>query len=151
MRFRLYLPYGLKSLTISQIIGLTVLTNWLGYVFVGGIVLALDPPEIPGYAAVGASGGILAALIPGLGWFDVVPVLMVIALAGIWSHVPGGLGVTEAVFLELLGERTPQAGLLAAVLLFRCVYYFAPFLIALCAYAWLEWSNRDDRKASAES
>jgi uncharacterized membrane protein YbhN (UPF0104 family) len=49
--------------------------------------------------------------------------------AAIASHVPGGLGVIEAVIMYLL----PQADLLAAVLLFRAVYYLLPLpLGALC-------------------
>src|SRR5690606_11190253 len=46
-RYRLYVPYGLPAMTISQIIGLSVVTNWSGYVLIAGAVMAWQPPELP--------------------------------------------------------------------------------------------------------
>jgi uncharacterized membrane protein YbhN (UPF0104 family) len=42
LRLRLYLAHKLTPLTISQVIGLTVLTNWLGLVFLTGIALTIE-------------------------------------------------------------------------------------------------------------
>jgi uncharacterized membrane protein YbhN (UPF0104 family) len=87
-------------------------------------------------------GAVIAWLLPDVGWVAVMPVLMVSAIAGIWSHVPGGLGVTEAVFLTLLAERASEPELLAAIVLFRVVYYFLPLVAALFGYAYLELEAR---------
>lgn len=50
--------------------------------------------------------------------------------AAIISHVPGGLGVIEAVVTYLL----PQANILGAVLLFRAVYYLLPLPLGLLSF-----------------
>jgi uncharacterized membrane protein YbhN (UPF0104 family) len=63
---------------------------------------------------------------------------MISAIAGAWSHIPGGLGVTEVVFLTLLGHRIDAGELLAALLAFRAIYYFLPFLLAMATYVYLE-------------
>jgi hypothetical protein len=87
----------------------------------------------------GSIGGIITWLLQGeVGWFTVMPVLMMSAIAGIWSHIPSGLGVTEVVFLSLLGHAVPESRLLAAVLAFRVVYYIIPFAIAALVYFYLE-------------
>jgi len=199
-RYRLYMPYGLPGMTISQIIGLSVVTNWSGYLPIAGSVLAYRPPELPEAWGVGSAvlrgagflllaisagyvvfcavrggttvrwkgstlrlptvgiaavqiglsivswcsiGAIIAWLLPGdVSWFTVMPVLMVSAIAGIWSHVPSGLGVVELVFVALLGHEIRQSALLAAVLVYRIIYYLAPFALAIASYAYLEATAR---------
>lgn len=199
-RYRLYMPYRLPGMTISQIIGLSVVTNWSGYVPIAGAVLAWRPPDLPDEWGVGASalrlagvlllasaaayigfcalrggstvhwkgsalrlptvgvaaiqiglsvvswgsiGAIITWLLPGdVSWFTVMPVLMVSAIAGIWSHVPSGLGVIELVFVALLGHEVRESALLAAVLVYRIIYYLVPFVVAIAAYAWLEATAR---------
>lgn len=199
-RYRLYMPYALAPLTISQIIGLSVLTNWSGYVLIAGGVLAWQPPELPADWGIGTGalrgtgivllgiaaaylalclarggtcvrwkgsdfelptprvaalqialsvaswasiGGIITALLPdGVSWLEVMPVLMVSAIAGIWSHVPAGLGVVEAVFLAMLGERIPDSAVLASLLVYRFIYYLAPFAVAIGSYIFLEANSR---------
>jgi hypothetical protein len=44
---------------------------------------------------------------------------------GIVSHVPGGLGVIEAVLLSLV----PGANVIGALVAFRAIYFLIPFLI----------------------
>jgi phosphatidylglycerol lysyltransferase len=50
-------------------------------------------------------------------------------VTGIASHVPGGLGVFEGLLLLALPE-IPKDGLLAAVLMYRLIYYLLPLLVA---------------------
>ena len=57
---------------------------------------------------------------------QVLAVLLLAAVAGAVSHVPGGLGVLEAVFIAALGSQVPRPELLAALLAYRCVYYLLP-------------------------
>lgn len=48
------------------------------------------------------------------------------------SHVPGGLGVFEAIILLACGGRAPPEGVLAALVLYRGIYYILPLVLA-CA------------------
>ena len=68
----------------------------------------------------------------------VLQVLLVAAVAGLLTHVPGGLGVIEAVFLALLSHRVPAQELLAGLLAYRGVYYLTPLAIALVTYFVME-------------
>ncbi|HVJ54933.1 MAG TPA: bifunctional lysylphosphatidylglycerol flippase/synthetase MprF [Aliidongia sp.] len=49
---------------------------------------------------------------------------------GVISHVPGGLGVFEAVVVASLGHRVSPSLAAAALLAYRAVYFLAPLLIA---------------------
>ncbi len=50
--------------------------------------------------------------------------------AGIASHVPGGVGVFEAVMLLAAGRSVPSDALLGALLLYRGIYYILPLVLA---------------------
>jgi phosphatidylglycerol lysyltransferase len=57
--------------------------------------------------------------------------VFVLALtAGIISHVPGGLGVFDTIVLVGLGNYLPGHAILAALLVFRIVYFLLPLLVA---------------------
>jgi phosphatidylglycerol lysyltransferase len=61
---------------------------------------------------------------------------MAVAL-GLISHVPGGLGVFEAVILFACGSRAPAEQIVGALVLYRVIYYLLPLLVAallLAAY-----------------
>lgn len=51
-------------------------------------------------------------------------------LLGIASNAPGGIGVFEITILGAVTAPQPEA-VLASLLLFRVIYYFLPFLLAL--------------------
>jgi hypothetical protein len=51
-------------------------------------------------------------------------------LLGIASHAPGGIGVFDATMLKILPAPTQEA-MLASLLLYRILYYVAPFVLAL--------------------
>lgn len=50
---------------------------------------------------------------------------------GLISHVPGGLGVFEGVIVLLLGPYFPADRIIAALLLYRLIYYVMPLMLAL--------------------
>jgi phosphatidylglycerol lysyltransferase len=50
--------------------------------------------------------------------------------AGILTHVPGGVGVFEAVMLVAAGHGAPRDATLAALLLNRGIYYVLPLVVA---------------------
>lgn len=60
----------------------------------------------------------------------VLVTLLLAAVAGVVTHVPGGLGVVEGTFLLMLSHRVDQAPLLAALLAYRALYYLLPLLVA---------------------
>ncbi|HLL18631.1 MAG TPA: YbhN family protein, partial [Rubrivivax sp.] len=46
-RYRLYSRLGLASDVITRVLVLSMLTNWLGYLVLGGCVLLFAPPVLP--------------------------------------------------------------------------------------------------------
>ncbi|HEY4069593.1 MAG TPA: bifunctional lysylphosphatidylglycerol flippase/synthetase MprF [Burkholderiaceae bacterium] len=51
-------------------------------------------------------------------------------VAGIASHVPGGVGVLEAVMLLAAGHQVPTGAMLGALVLYRGIYYLLPLVLA---------------------
>ncbi len=94
--------------------------------------------------AVGTANWLLIAaviwvLLQGRVAFPVVAgVFLVGVVVGIVTRVPAGLGVQEAVFVALLSPQVPEADMLAAMLTYRALYYWAPLLLAGLAYAGVE-------------
>lgn len=195
-RVRLYTRQGLDAGTISRVYGFSMLTNWLGYVVLAGVVSLLQPIPVPqewsigvdamrlaGAALLAAALGYLAlcafsprrtltlrghdvhlpsgrmallqlvlstanwALIgatvylllqPHVAYPAALAALLAAAVAGVLTHVPAGLGVLEAVFITLLSPPVAQSPLLAALLVYRAVYYLVPLAIAALLYLGFE-------------
>lgn len=68
----------------------------------------------------------------------VVAVLLTAAIAGVITHVPAGLGVLETVFIALLSHQLDRNELLAALILYRFLYYLAPLILACGLYFYTE-------------
>ena len=62
---------------------------------------------------------------------------MAVAL-GLLSHVPGGLGVFEAVILLACGGRAPPEQIIGALVLYRIIYYLLPLIAAATLLAGYE-------------
>lgn len=77
-------------------------------------------------------------------------VYVVAIVAGIVSHVPGGLGVFESVLLLAL-PQVPRDALLAAIVGYRIVYYLLPLALATLLSAALGLRERRERLARAAS
>jgi len=71
-------------------------------------------------------------------YVTVLGALMMTAVAVVLTHIPAGIGVLEAILLGLLRDRMPAAEILAALLVFRAVYYLAPLLVATAMYLKVE-------------
>jgi uncharacterized membrane protein YbhN (UPF0104 family) len=203
-RYRLYSRLGLDNLTITRVLGFSMLTNWLGYVVLAGAVFCFFPMVLPPdwrmdgeglrilgalLLAAGAAYLLLCAIarqhtwnlrgheldtpslrmallqlaMSALNWsligamiwlllqrqlpyHEVLAVALVAAVAGVVTHVPGGLGVLEAVFLALLGHRAPQGVLLGALLAYRAIYYLLPLVLAALTYVATELRARTRRR-----
>jgi glycosyltransferase 2 family protein len=46
-RYRLYSRLGLRTGLITRVMTLSMLTNWMGYLLLGGLVFSLMPPALP--------------------------------------------------------------------------------------------------------
>src|SRR5262245_50633932 len=96
-----------------------------------------------GILDLGFSGLAMFGLAPANPPLDFVNVLVAFVLAtllGFASHAPGGIGVFDAAMMVGLRQYNKEE-LLAALLLFRLLYYITPFALALsvlgCRELWL--------------
>jgi uncharacterized membrane protein YbhN (UPF0104 family) len=195
-RYRLYSRLGLDTATITKVVGVSMLTNWLGYLLLAGIVFWWWPIPLPpdwkidgrALQAIGIAltavamaylllcglarrrtwtvrgheltlpslrlallqllmslsnwllmaGAVYILLEQKIAFPTVVGVLLLAAIAGVITHVPAGLGVLEAVFVALLSHKMPKSELLAALLMYRAIYYLAPLIVATLLYLLVE-------------
>ncbi|WP_374672928.1 lysylphosphatidylglycerol synthase domain-containing protein [Ideonella sp.] len=86
-----------------------------------------------------STAGVCWALLGGqVGYAAVLGALLLSAVAGVVTHVPGGLGVLEAVFIAMLQGQVAQGPLLGALLAFRALYYVVPLGVALPLFLWVD-------------
>lgn len=101
----------------------------------------LPLPSLPlalGQVAFSATDWLLSSLIfflllpsaPGVSFLLVLTVFVLAMVCGILSHVPGGVGVFEAVVLAALTPALDPAQVLGALVAFRVVYYLCPLVAA---------------------
>jgi uncharacterized membrane protein YbhN (UPF0104 family) len=76
-----------------------------------------------------------------IGYLAVVMCYVAAIVAAFFTHVPGGLGVMEAVILSLV----PGADVIGALLAFRAVYYLIPFVIGSLVFGMTELVRRQRR------
>lgn len=70
-------------------------------------------------------------------FLDFMGTFIIAQVLGVYSQVPGGLGVFEIMFAKLLPDETNQATIFAILVLYRIIYYLLPLVIsgiALFAY-----------------
>ncbi len=78
-----------------------------------------------------ASAAVLYVLLPEAPPFISFLLVYILALvAGVLSHVPGGVGVFEAVLLAVFAGQLGAAPLAAALLVYRLIYNLIPLLLA---------------------
>ena len=74
MRYRLYSRLGLPGSTITRIFSLSITTNWLGYILLGGIIFTFGVVELPAHwyideGTLRIAGIVLLAFIAVYIWF----------------------------------------------------------------------------------
>lgn len=199
-RYRLYKQAGLANGVIARIVSMSMLTNWLGYKLLAGLLFIFHPLQLPpswhmgnhslqwvGLVLVAISGAYIVACVRmgdrrwevrghelylppwrmailqmgiscanwmlmagvvyvllqrAVAYTDVLTVLLMGAIAGVFAHVPGGLGVYEFIFVGLLSHRVSEGRLLAALLGYRAIYYVVPMLVAGAMYLLFELQHR---------
>ncbi|MGH6795764.1 MAG: lysylphosphatidylglycerol synthase domain-containing protein [Methylocella sp.] len=80
-----------------------------------------------------AAAGVLYVLLPShaeLDFFAFAATYAFACILGVASNAPGGIGVFEAAMLKAVPVASEEA-LLASLVLFRVIYYLAPFILAL--------------------
>lgn len=93
--------------------------------------------------------GVVFTLLQGkIAFPTVLGVLLSASIAGVIAHIPAGLGVIEAVFLAFLQGVMPQGQILAALLVYRVLYYLGPLALAVALYLGLE-ARAKTREAAA--
>jgi phosphatidylglycerol lysyltransferase len=84
-----------------------------------------------------------------VGFITFLGVYAVAVIAGIVSHVPGGVGVFEAVILLTL-PGVPAEALLGSLLAYRAVYYLVPLVFGTLLFGSKELSAQRSRIAWAQ-
>lgn len=149
-------PVG--ALLVLSVAAYLVLCTWyrrpiriLGWEFLppsGRIALAQVVISIVDWTLVAA---VIWAVLPlppqGLTFGIVLCAFALAQVAGLVSHVPGGLGVFEFTFVALLSAYAEPTQLLSAVIVFRIIYYLFPLGIALVLLATDELSRGGSRLA----
>ena len=77
--------------------------------------------------------GVFYALLPAtaeLTFIKVVGLFMLAQAIGLFSYVPGGLGVFEAIILLLLSDYLDKTSIISCLVLYRLIYYLIPFILA---------------------
>ncbi|HYK24976.1 MAG TPA: hypothetical protein VEV18_01865, partial [Steroidobacteraceae bacterium] len=83
------------------------------------------------------TGGVLYVLLPHsahVGYLSFLGIFAVAIAAGLITHLPGGIGVFEAIVVLALPESRPDA-LLGSLLAYRIVYYLTPLAAAALTFA----------------
>src|SRR5512144_3217500 len=136
------------NVAILKVLSIALLAGIIGFIVLCGrrrflrwrsISLRLPRPSlVAGQLAISAvdlclASAALFVLLPedlGFSFFGFLPVYCVAIVASVASHVPGGLGVFEAVIVFALGDKTDKSALVGALVAYRLVYYVVPLLIA---------------------
>ena len=100
---------------------------------------------------LGAAALAMYVLIPAglnIGIAPIIAVFMAATLLGFASHTPAGIGVFDATILLGLGGDDKEP-LIAALLMFRVLYHFLPFVMALGLFGSVEgWRSLRARRNS---
>lgn len=102
-RYGLYGRLGLRPAVVTQVLGLSVLTNWLGYLVLAGGVLLLAPPALP--SSWGIDGRLLS--FAGATLWAVVVVYLLLCAAGArqplrWRRCSVRIPTLRLALLQLL-------------------------------------------------
>jgi uncharacterized membrane protein YbhN (UPF0104 family) len=104
-----------------------------------------------GVVDLGAAALAMYVLIPAGLNIDIVrltTVFIAATLLGFASHAPAGIGVFDATILLGLGGDDKEP-LIAALLMFRCLYHFLPFVLALGLFGAVEgWRSLCGKRES---
>ncbi|MBN8554757.1 MAG: UPF0104 family protein [Deltaproteobacteria bacterium] len=147
------LPLGFISLAVTLL--------FLVFVFyrkkpvpLGSWNIPIPTPQMAaGQIAASSVDWILAAsvffvLLPaghGMDFLQILQIFILAQIVGLISHVPGGLGIFEALIVRFLSENISRPEILGSLLVFRLIYYILPLftgLTVLGAYEFFKSSSK---------
>ena len=154
-------PTALKALHLepgtATLLGGGALAILAAYVLAGawirrplrvfGHAIAFPRPSVAvgqlllGLCDLSLAAGVLYLCLPAseaVTYMDVVVAFGLALVAGIISHVPGGLGVFDAIVLVSLTPEMAGNDVMAGLLTFRIIYYLAPLVLAGLMFGALE-------------
>jgi glycosyltransferase 2 family protein len=146
-----YLPPSANRLLAAALLSgvfAFLLWTWLGPRSFGTRRWPVRLPSCPvvllqtaiGVFDLGAAALAMYVLLPAgldIGVFRVIAVFIAATLLGFASHTPAGIGVFDAaILIGLAGEG--KEPVIAALLMFRFLYHFLPFVLALGLFGGLE-------------
>jgi phosphatidylglycerol lysyltransferase len=103
----------------------------------------IGPPQVAlSVVDLSLAGSVLWWLLPSGAHIRFIPFIgayAIAVIAGIVSHVPGGIGVFETVMLLIL-RGVPPESLLGSLLAYRAVYYLVPLLFGAMLFGYKELS-----------
>lgn len=84
---------------------------------------------------------VLFVLLPdaGISFFSFLGAFMMAQIVGLFSQVPGGLGVFESIMLLYLTDFMPGSQVLGILVVYRIIYYILPLLGALIVLGYQEY------------
>ena len=210
VRYRMFTSWSVSPGQLARVISFNVITLWLGFFALAGVVLSADPIPLPGgwhplvattrplglaflaivalylllalrrertlrvyrielelpgagmsaaqlaissieWALAGAVFHALLPATPALSFVHVLGAFLLAQVAGMVSHVPGGLGVFETLMVLLLAPWLPADVVLGTAVAYRLVYYLLPMSVAIALFAGYEALHRRDSVRNAAS
>ena len=104
---------------------------------------AIGLPQVAlGILDMSLAGSVLWWLLPSgahVGFIPFIGAYALAVIAGVISHVPGGIGVFETVMLLMLRGVPPEA-LLGSLLAYRAIYYLVPLFFGVVLFGYKELS-----------
>jgi phosphatidylglycerol lysyltransferase len=91
------------------------------------------------------AGAILWILLPesvDISYQAFLGIYIIAVVAGLLSHVPGGLGVFESVVLLFIGTDANTGAILGSLIAYRAIYYFLPLIVAALVLAAYEFQRQ---------
>lgn len=87
------------------------------------------------------AASVLYVLLPSgadISYLYLLGVFQIALIAGVMSHVPGGLGVFDGILLMMLGPFLSTSVVVGAILAFRVIFHILPLTLAAIAYLCFE-------------
>ncbi|MBW4650495.1 MAG: flippase-like domain-containing protein [Kastovskya adunca ATA6-11-RM4] len=145
--------HHIGGIFLALVMGYLLLSAWSKRksLKIGNTILVLPSLEISiAQIALSAidwaiAGGVLYVLLTTestLSFPAFFSIYLLAQVAGIVSHVPGGLGVFETVVVLLLAPTIPADVALGSLLAYRGIYYFLPLMVALLLLGGYELRRR---------
>jgi uncharacterized membrane protein YbhN (UPF0104 family) len=144
-------------------IGVALLLTAVGYVVVSALFhnvqnrfgwkLPIPPLKLTLYqigiacADLLVAAAVLHALLPPIegGYLRILGVFMLAFVVAVLTHVPGGYGVFDVLIIHFL-PKAQEPSVVAALLVFRVIYYWVPLLIAATMLGYHELTLTNDTK-----